>query len=154
MTLQPDNIINADFGGEENTHAPEYPIEFFTPLGRLVPSKNTRGGSGFLVEEDCYIKFGDSRLFIKKGFFTDGATSHWLLRPSFPGLAKYFGATTVHDIYCNKANESGLYSARSLGDRMFYENLRICGVGRIRARLMSAGVTKWGKYLRRIGKLK
>lgn len=131
-----------------------YQIADFRPLCKVIPSKGIMGRASMRIEEDCIIVADGNHYPIPKGFMIDGATVPWLLRLAFPAVAKYLGATTIHDWFCAEALKTGKYELRRQADLAFYDHLILCGTNKYRARLMSRAVIWYGKGLKRKGVLK
>ena len=133
----------------------EYEIKDFRPLMRLADGDmSTVKLPRYEIMEDCKILSEQSIYVINKGFITDAATVPFMFRQVFPAMNKHFGAAVAHDYYCGIANASGLYSYREKADNEFYGNLIECGTNKVRAKLMSFAVKRYGEYLKSTGKLK
>jgi len=141
-------------GAQAMTDIKTYQIADFTPLCRMLPAKHILASSSMVILEDCVIVAFGKSYGIQKGFITDGATVPWFLRPAFPAVGKYLGATTIHDWFCAEALKTGKYELRRHADLAFYDHLMLCGTNKYRARLMSRAVIWYGKRLKRKGVLK
>ena len=133
----------------------EYQIKDFRPLMRLADQDmSITELPKYEIMEDCKILSTEGSYIIPKGFVTDAATVPLWARSFFPAMNKYFGAAVAHDYGCGVANATGLYKFREAADTDFYHNLIECGTNKTRAKLMSFAVRKYGKMLKRTGKLK
>jgi len=63
---------------------------------------------------------------------------------AFPPFDTYLPAAVLHDILCVQAHDDKcLYTSKEAAD-IFYEAMRVCGVGRTKARTMYYAVRYFG----------
>ena len=101
-----------------------------------------------LVDEDGYEFHFDA------GFISDGGTLPVWFAPILRYNGKGMAAFLVHDKQCNRAEESGMFAIRAIGDADLRRHLIQCGVNKTIAKWAGSAVKKRGEYLRAIGELK
>lgn len=135
----------------------DFPINKFNPDCQLLtPSKNFKA-LRFKLLDSVTVWDNENKYIIvvlPKGFISNGADTPRLFQPIFPPYGVYLGAAFIHDWFCDRAKKTGLYEYRQEGDESFEEWVRMCGVGRFRAKVMGKSVIARGKYLKLRGRLK
>ena len=71
---------------------------------------------------------------IRHKYITNGANIPWGMRNSFNPVGKPFPACIAHDQRCDDGEP------RKESDKLFYRDLKDCGVNKFRARAMYLGV--------------
>ena len=90
-----------------------------------------------------YTKAGDS-ITVPAGFESDGASVPKLFWSAFPPFGTYLPAAVVHDLLCVQGhNDKCLYTSVEAAN-IFYEAMRVCGVGRTKAHAMYYAVRYFG----------
>jgi hypothetical protein len=90
-----------------------------------------------------YTKVGDS-ITVPAGFESDGASVPKAFWSAFPPFDTYLPAAVVHDLLCVQGhNDTCLYTSREAAV-IFYEAMRVCGVGITKARMMYYAVRYFG----------
>lgn len=75
---------------------------------------------------------------VPAGFHTDLITTRWYIRWLIP----QYGITNIPAVIHDYSYYKG--SKRKYADKLFYQNLRLCGVGKIRSALYYIGVRLLG----------
>ena len=110
--------------------------------GKLIDDKFIRTVT-LLEDLVFYTKAGDS-ITVPAGFESDGASVPKLFWSAFPPFDTYLPAAVVHDILCVQGhNDKCLYTSIEAAD-IFYEAMRVCGVGITKARMMYYAVRYFG----------
>ena len=90
-----------------------------------------------------YTKSGDC-ITVPSGFESDGASVPKMFWSAFPPFDTYLPAAVVHDLLCVQSQtEECMYTSREAAD-IFYEAMRVCGVGRTKAKMMCYAVRYFG----------
>ena len=90
-----------------------------------------------------YTKSGDC-ITAPSGFESDGASVPKMFWSAFPPFDTYLPAAVVHDLLCVQSQtEECMYTSREAAD-IFYEAMRVCGVGRTKAKMMCYAVRYFG----------
>lgn len=92
--------------------------------------------------------------FFDIGFISDGGTIPIWLSPILRYNGKGMAAFLIHDLACQRANDSGMYVYRSIGDAELDNHLIECGVYKFIAKIADRVVTKYGLMLKAKGDLK
>ena len=143
---------------KNNTRKNIYPIDDFEGIAshlRIIPSKSITGRDHYEVREAFTIEDKEGNQFSFPQYFSsNGGDIPLPFRMIVPCGGRALPAYLIHDWYCDKANRSGSYQYREIGDNYFYQHLRDCGYAKWRAKPMSIAVKKYGEYLKASGKLK
>ena len=120
---------------------------FKTQLNAIIASKfeDDKQVRTVILTSDLvfYTKFGDC-ITVPSGFESDGASVPKILWSAFPPFDVYLPAAVVHDLLCVQSQtEECMYTSREAAD-IFYEAMRVCGVGRTKAKMMCYAVRYFG----------
>lgn len=92
--------------------------------------------------------------FFEGAFVSDGGTFPIWLAPFLRYNGKGMAAFLCHDQFCYRANDSGMYSWRTIGDHALAGHLIECGVNRWIAKKAGSAVKRYGELLKARGELK
>jgi hypothetical protein len=121
----------------------------------VIISKGWMQPNNYRVYKAFYLQdHHGTKYFFDVGFVSDGGSFPIWLSPFLRYNGKGMAGFLIHDLECNRANDSGLYAYRAIGDSNLSGHLLECDVYEFAAKGAGSAVKRFGEHLKRTGKLK